>query len=42
LIRPLFIVWNRLNPFEQFALKLSVWLPVKWNIFNPGMFSSKT
>jgi len=34
LIRPLFIVWNRLKPFEQFALKLSfgfwtVWYPVK-------------
>jgi len=34
LIRPLFIVWNRLNPFEQFALKLSfgpctIWLAVK-------------
>jgi len=23
LIRPLFIVWNRLKPFEQFALKVS-------------------
>jgi len=23
LIRALFIVWNRLKPFEQFALKLS-------------------
>jgi len=34
LIRPLFIIWNHLKPFEQFALKLSfgpwtVWLPVK-------------
>jgi len=34
LTRPLFIVWNRLKPFEQFALKLSfgpwtVWFPLK-------------
>jgi len=30
LIRPLFIVWNRLKPFEQFALKpWTVWFPLK-------------
>jgi len=31
LIRPLFIIWNRLKPFEQFALKLPFadW-PTKW------------
>jgi len=42
LIRPLFIAWNRLKPFEQFALKLSfgpwtVWFPLYgekcWNVY---------
>jgi len=42
LIRPLFIVWNRLKPFEQFALKLFFDLKVQYIEKNPGMFSSKT
>jgi len=32
LIRPLFIVWNRLKPFEQFGLKLSFW---PWTVWFP-------
>jgi len=44
-----FIVWNRLKPFEQFALKL-FWtlnrlVPIEVHYMEknpPGMFSSKT
>jgi len=51
LIRPLFIVWNRLKPFEQFAvcnesvfwtLKRLVPTEVHYMGKNAGMFSSKT
>jgi len=35
LIRPLFIVWNRLKPFEQFALKLSLDLELFGSHWNP-------
>jgi len=51
LIRPLFIVWNHLKPFEQFAVctenvfwTLNRLVPNKVHYVekNPGMFSSKT
>jgi len=51
LIRPLFILWNRLKPFEQCAvctesvfwtLKRLVPIEVHYMEKNPGMFSSKT
>jgi len=51
LIRPLFIVWNRLKPFEQFAvcsetvfwsLNHLVTSKVPYMEKNPGIFSSKT
>jgi len=51
LIRPLFIVWNRLKPFEQFAvctesvfwtLNRLVFIEVHYMEKNPAMFSSKT
>jgi len=51
LIRPLFIVWNRLKPFEQFAvctetvfwtLNRLVTCKVHYMEKNPGTFSSKT
>jgi len=51
LIRPLFIVWNRLKPFEQFAvctetvfwtLNCLVTSKVHYMEKNPAMFSSKT
>jgi len=51
LIRPLFIVWNRLKPFEQFAvctetafytLNCLVTGKLHYMEKNPGMFSSKT
>jgi len=50
LIRPLFIVWNRLKPFEQFAVytetvfwTLNRLVPSKVHYMekNAGMFSSK-
>jgi len=42
LIRPLFIIWNHLKPFEQFALKLScgpwtVWFPLKFIIWRKNL-----
>jgi len=51
LIRPLFIAWNRLKPFEQFAvcsetvfwtLNRLVTSKVHYMEKNPGIFSSKT
>jgi len=51
LIRPLFIIWNRLKPFEQFAVctETAFWnlnrlVPIEVHYMekNPGMFSSKT
>jgi len=51
LIRPLFIVWNRLNPFEQFAVctetvfwTLNRLVPIEVHYMekNAEMFSSKT
>jgi len=51
LIRPLFIVWNHLKPFEQFAVctetvfwTLNHLVPIEVHYMekNPGKFSSKT
>jgi len=49
LIRPLFIVWNHLKRFEQFAVctetvfwTLNRLVPTEVHYKNPGMFSSKT
>jgi len=51
LIRPLFIVWNRLKPFEQFAVctETLIWTlnrlvtsSVHYMEKKTGMFSSKT
>jgi len=51
LIRPLFIVWNLLKPFEQFAVctesvfwTLNRLVPTEVHFMekNAGMFSSKT
>jgi len=51
LIRPLFVVWNRLKPFEQFAvctetvfLTLNRLDPIEVHYMekNAGKFSSKT
>jgi len=51
MIRPLFIIWNHLKPFEQFAVcietvfwSLNYLVPIKVHYMekNAGMFSSKT